>query len=263
MRQKPKKSLGQNFLIDRNIQDKIIQSCDLDKNDTVLEIGPGRGEISELLLPRVKKLISVEIDRQLCAILKDKFSNYSNFKLINADILETDLSLLAGRKKLKIIANLPYYISTPIITHLIQHRKSISEIFLTLQKELAQRLTGEAGSKNYGAFSCFIQFYTQVQILFPIHNSSFWPKPKVDSRFIKLGVLARTKIKVRNEDLLFKIIRLAFNQRRKMLKNNLSRMFPESEIISCLESIDINIHTRAEDLSLSDFAKLAESLDDK
>ena len=174
MRPKPKKSLGQNFLVDKNIQEKIIQSGNLKKSDVVLEIGPGRGELTSLLLERVKKVIAVEIDSSLCAILRDKFSGYQNFELINQDILKFVIrDFIKNDKKLKVIANLPYYISTPIITHLFEHREVIKEIYLTLQKELASRLTTGPGSKEYGSISCFIQFYSDAQILFPIKNTSF------------------------------------------------------------------------------------------
>jgi len=261
MRPKPKKSLGQNFLVDKNIQEKIIQSGNLKKSDVVLEIGPGRGELTSLLLERVKKVIAVEIDSSLCAILRDKFSGYQNFELINQDILKFVIrDFIKNDKKLKVIANLPYYISTPIITHLFEHREVIKEIYLTLQKELASRLTTGPGSKEYGSISCFIQFYSDAQILFPIKNTSFWPAPKVDSCFLKLKILSKPKVKVSDEQLFFRFIRAAFNQRRKSLKNSLGSLLPEPLLKDCLKSARLKPNLRAEDLSLFDFAHLANCL---
>lgn len=253
MRHKPKKSLGQNFLIDRSIREKIIQASDLKKNDTVLEIGPGRGEISEGLLKSVKKLIAVEIDPSLCAALKDKFSTRANFELINADILKIDLSKLSpGAGKIKVIANLPYYISTPAIIHLLKYKKHIREIYLTLQKEVAQRICAAPGTKAYGAFSCFAQFHSQPEILFEIKNTSFWPRPKVDSCFIRLKALNKPRLKIADEERFFRIIRTAFNQRRKQLKNSLKKILPTE----AFKQAGINPNSRAENLSLADFARL-------
>lgn len=257
---KPRKGLGQNFLIDKNIQVKIIQACNLDKDDIVLEIGPGRGELTQVLLGKVKKVIAVEIDKELCELLSSKFSSSKNFELINQDILKTtlvDLRGLQGLGKLKVIANIPYYISTPIIAHLLRYKESIEVIYLSLQKELAKRLIACPGSKVYGAFSCFAQFYSQPKILFPIKNSSFWPKPKVDSSFVELKILSAPKVKVKDEESFFKIIRLAFTQRRKVLKNSLRKLAPEKKLIHCLNRLGIPQTVRAEALSLEDFAQLA------
>lgn len=279
---KPKKSLGQNFLVDKNIREKIIQSAHLKKSDIVLEVGPGRGELTSLLLDKVKKAVAVEIDSGLCAILKDSFSAYRNFELINQDILKFNIADIflhpqgaavcrgathcslgvngVGNKKLKVIANLPYYISTPIITHLFKQRGVIKEIFLTLQKELAWRLISCPGSKAYGAISCFVQFYSDIHILFPIKNTSFWPPPKVDSCFLKLKILSQPKVKVSDEQLFFKFIRAAFNQRRKSLKNSLGLLLPQPLLKDCLKSARLKPSLRAEDLSLADFANLTNCL---
>lgn len=257
MRPKPKKSLGQNFLVDKNIQKKIIQSANLKKSDIVLEIGPGRGELTSFLLEKVRKVIAVEIDPGLCAILRDKFFAYKNFELINQDILKFNIrDFIQKGKKLKVVANLPYYISTPIIAHLFEHRELIKEIYLTLQKELASRLTTGPGSKEYGSISCFIQFYSDAKILFPIKNTSFSPPPKVDSSFLKLKIHSKPKVKVSDEQLFFKLIRSAFNQRRKSLKNSLSSLLPEPLLTDCLKSVKLKSCLRAENLFLSDFARL-------
>lgn len=257
MQPKPKKSLGQNFLVDKNIQEKIIQACNLRKSDSVLEIGPGRGEITEYLICRVKKVIAIEIDKELCGILGQRFQNAKNFELLHQDILKTDLS---GYKNLKVIANIPYYISTPIISRLIDYKGSIKAIYLSVQKELAQRLIACCGSKVYGAYSCFVQFYTQPKILFTIKNSSFWPQPKVDSCFVELRILPKPRYKVKNEELLFKVIRLGFNQRRKLLKNSLAKIASQEKLLGCFKKLALPQNSRAEDLPLADFAKLADCL---
>lgn len=258
---KPRKSLGQNFLIDKNIQAKIIRACDLSGNDTILEIGPGRGEITQHLLARAGKVIAVEIDRILYQGLKEKFGSFKNLELLNADILKLSLSGLCGLrggKELKVIANIPYYISSPIITYLLSYGRLFGEIYLTLQKEFAERLTACPGNKGYGSFSCFAQFYTKPKLLFTIPSSAFWPRPKVDSCLARLEVLDEPSVKVRKKELFFKIIRAGFNQRRKLFKNNLSRLFPHPQAASCLNKLGLDEKVRAEDLSLSDFAKIAD-----
>lgn len=263
MRPKPRKRLGQNFLIDKNIQEKIVNSCNLQESDVVLEIGPGRGELTRLLLAKAKKVFAVEIDKELCGLLSSKFSSSSNFELINQDILKislVDLRGLQGLGKLKVIANIPYYISTPIIAHLLRYKESIEAIYISLQKELAKRLTALPGNKDYGAFSCFVQFYSQPKILFPIKNSSFWPKPKVDSSFVELKILSAPKVKVKDEESFFKIVRLAFSQRRKVLKNSLVKMVEGDKLIAHLKLLGMKENARAEDLSLKDFARLADCL---
>lgn len=258
---KPRKSLGQNFLIDKNIQAKIIRGCNLRKEDIVLEIGPGRGELTQYLLKQAAKVIAVEIDKNLYQALKEKFSSFKNLELLNTDILKLDLSGLlprTGAGKLKVIANIPYYISSPIITHLLRHSESVGEIYLTLQKEFAERLTAHPGGKDYGALSCFAQFYTRPKALFTISSGAFWPRPKVDSCFVRLETLDEPSVKVKNEQLFFKIIRAGFNQRRKLLKNNLSRIFPQPQAAGCIDKLGLDENVRAEDLSLSDFAKIAD-----
>lgn len=261
MHPKPKKRLGQNFLTDKNIQEKIIKACKLKKTDIILEIGSGRGEITQHLLKDAKRVIAVEIDKELCELLTSKFSSSANFELLNQDILKTNLVDLRGQQglgRLKVIANIPYYISTPIIAHLLDYNESIEVIYLTLQKELAVRLTAGPGNKSYGAFSCFVQFCARPKILFSIKPSSFWPRPKVDSCFVELKILPEPKVRVKSETFFFKLIRLAFNQRRKFLKNNLARIFPQSKVMGCFKETGLDADIRAENLSLSDFAKISD-----
>lgn len=259
---RPRKSLGQNFLIDKNIQAKIIRVCNLNKADIVLEIGPGRGELTQYLIKQAGKVIAVELDRNLYQGLKEKFGSFKNLELLNTDILKLNLSGLCGRTgggRLKVVANIPYYISTPIITHLLSHGKNVEEIYLTLQKEFAKRLIARPGNKDYGAFSCFVQFYTRPEALFSIPSSAFWPSPKVNSCFVRLEILDKPLVKVKNEEIFFKIIRAGFNQRRKLLKNNLSRIFPLPQAVSCLGKLGLDENLRAEDLTLLDFAKIADN----
>lgn len=253
----PKKSLGQNFLIDKNIQNKLVECCCLDRTQTVLEIGPGRGEITQLMVDKVKRLFIVEIDKRLCDALREKFSSRDNLEIINCDILKIDLSKYHD---LTIIGNLPYYISTPIISHLIRYKASINKMFFTLQKELGQRLLATCGSKDYGSFSCFVQFHTKLKLLFTIKNSSFWPKPKVDSCFLELQMLKKPPYYVTNEDYFFQFLRTAFNPRRKLLKNNLNKLYSQNKIVSIFKKSKLRTNVRAENLSLKDFVSLYNKL---
>jgi 16S rRNA (adenine1518-N6/adenine1519-N6)-dimethyltransferase len=255
MHQKPKKSLGQNFLVDQNIQNKIVNSCDLKPTEVILEVGAGRGELTKLLAPRVQRLVAVEIDRSLCRELAD----IRNATVLNRDILKLDLNKHFRNKKVKIkvIGNIPYYISSPIIEHLLQYRKRILAIFLTVQKEFAQRVVAAPGSKVYGSLSCFVQYYAEPKILFTISKNSFYPAPKVDSAFIQLKVRPKTALSGRKEKLLFRIIRASFNQRRKTLRNSLSGLLDPSKLDSFFKSERVSPDTRPEDLTLKSFIKLA------
>ncbi len=254
---KPKKNLGQNFLIDKNIQNKIISCIELASTDTVLEIGPGEGAITGLLCQNAAKVFAVEIDRNLCAFLTGKFAKLENISIINADILKFDLRSLPPGDKLKVIGNIPYYITTPIIEHLLFYSERIEEIYLTVQKEFAQRMIAAAGSKVYGSFSCFVQYYTEPEILFLIKKNSFHPAPQVDSCFLRLKLRREPPVKVKNEKTLFKIIRTGFQQRRKTLKNSLEELIPADKLDKFFQEYDLNPKIRPEDLSLQDFANLA------
>lgn len=249
-----KKRLSQSFLIDKNIARKIIQYCELKKTDSVLEIGSGRGELTVDLAKKVKKLIAVEIDKGLCDILRGKLKDLNNVEIICGDILKYRLP----KGKLKVIGNLPYRIATPIIVYLIENRSKISHIFITLQKELAERFTASPGSKDYGSFSLFVQYYTEPEILFDIKGTCFWPPPKVDSVFLRLNLRRRPKYLVKDQDSLFKIIRKAFSQRRKMLKNSLRDLFPKEEIDKVFEELGLIPSVRPEELSITDFCRITE-----
>lgn len=255
----PKKSLGQNFLFDQNIQRKIIAACQLKAADEVLEIGAGRGDLTRLIAPAVKKIYAVEIDQNLVAFLKERLKGYAQVEIIQRDILKFDLNKYFSRNKakIKVIGNIPYYITTPIIANLLKYRRLIDTIFLTLQKEVAERITATSGTSSYGAFSCFVQYYTQAKILFRIKKTSFYPAPKVDSCFLQLKVRAHPRVCVKDEGLFFEIIRTSFQQRRKTLRNSLKRRVAEKKLELFFKKYGIKPDIRPQDLSLEDFARLA------
>ncbi len=251
-----KKRLGQNFLIDKNIVRKIIDSCELKKRDSVLEIGAGRGELTLDIAERVKRLITVEVDKNLCEILKMKLKNFRNVEVVCKDILKYEFK--EGRWK--VIGNLPYKISTPILTYLINNRFKITQIFISLQKELAQRLTASPGNKDYGAFTLFTQYYTEPKILFSIKKTCFFPSPEVDSAFLRLNLRKELEFSPKNESLLFKIVKKVFSQRRKMLKNSLEDLFQKDMIKRTFEELRLALNVRPEELSLADFCRITDLL---
>jgi len=258
MHLKPKKNLGQNFLVDKNIQRKIINACELKPSDNVLEIGAGRGELTRLITDNVDKVYALEIDKYLCRILQDNLKGYSNIKIINQDILTFNLKkhFRKLKNKIKVIGNIPYYITTSIIEHLLRFRDKVDTVFILVQKEFAARITATPGSKDYGSFSCFVQYYTTAKKLFFIKKTCFHPIPKVDSAFLLLKINHEPQIKTKNERLLFKIIRAAFNKRRKTLRNSLKGVISQQRLGAFFNKYNIDRNTRPEDLSLSDFANL-------
>ncbi|MCM8770558.1 MAG: 16S rRNA (adenine(1518)-N(6)/adenine(1519)-N(6))-dimethyltransferase RsmA [Candidatus Omnitrophica bacterium] len=260
MHAKPKKRLGQVFLVNRRIQDRIIEAANLRPGDRVLEIGPGKGELTSKLICRVKKLVVVEIDRDLCERLKESFKNKKNIKVVNQDILKFNISDYFKKGKIKIIGNIPYYISTAIIEYLLSQRNRIEVAYLMLQKEFARRLVARAQDKDRSSLSCFVQFYTEPEILFYVKKGNFWPHPRVDSAFVKLKIRPEPIFSVKNEKIFFKIIRTSFSQRRKTLRNSLSNIVPEEKLKAFFETFGINPNVRAQELGLEDFAHLANSI---
>jgi 16S rRNA (adenine1518-N6/adenine1519-N6)-dimethyltransferase len=256
----PKKSLGQNFLIDKNIQTKIICACDLTKDDIVLEIGAGKGDLTGELAQKARKVYALEIDQRLYPFLQQALGAYDNCQLLKGDILKFDLDKFLQnnniRQKIKVIGNIPYYISSPIIEQLIKYRQRISTAFITVQKEFGRRVRAPAGSKEYGSFSCFTQYYCQCRILFEIKRNSFKPAPNVDSCFLYLKFRDKPPVSVRDEEMFFKLIRTAFNQRRKTLRNSLENLADQEKLGEFLLQAGINKNIRPEDLSLEEFAKL-------
>ena len=249
----PKKYLGQNFLIDQNIKHKIIAACELQTDDIVLEIGPGLGVLTEETAPHVKQLFAIETDPTLAKELQNKFKG-SNINVIQADFLKYPLNSLPPH--LKVIGNLPYYISTPIMERIIMNPIYFDCIYATLQYELGQRLRAKVNSKEYGAFTCFVQYYMDVKMLFKVKNTSFKPVPNVHSSFLKFTRKKEQNLKTHNETLLFKIIRCAFQQRRKTIVNALSNMESPEKIKQILKSLGINEKGRAENLTLEDYIQI-------
>lgn len=255
---KPKKSLGQNFLVDKNIQRKIIDACALKPSDIVLEIGSGRGELTQYLALKAREVFALELDAQLSQALKDKFKDFANVEIIKQDILKLNLNKYFAKCKtqVKVIGNIPYYITTPIIEHLLKYKGKIGVIFLTVQKEFGQRITALAGSKIYGAFSCFMQYHTKPKIIFMIKKNSFFPSPKVDSCFLRLDIRPKAPFRLKDEGLLFKIIRAAFNQRRKTLRNSLKGVILPEKLNDFFKEYNIDPNIRPEALTVRDFATL-------
>lgn len=260
MHPKPKKRLGQVFLVNTSIQDKIIEAVNLTKTGRVLEIGPGKGQMSRKIANSAKELVVVEIDKELCDLLKDDFKGIRNIKIVNENILKLDIAQYFKKGKFKVIGNIPYYITTPIIEHLFKYLNRIDEIYLMVQKEFAKRLVVLPKDKGRSALSCFAQFYTEPEILFLVKRGSFRPMPKVDSAFVKLGVRKEPAVKVKDRDLFFKVIRASFQQRRKTLRNSLKGIVPSERLSTFFLASKINPNIRPEDLSLQAFADLANSI---
>ena len=250
---------GQSFLVDPHLQKKIIQALNINSTDEIIEIGPGLGALTEDLASRANKVIAVEKDRGMVRVLEQSLSKYSNLKIINQDILKVDLSHLFKRQ-VKVVGNLPYYITTPIIGSLLEAGvKSFSDIFITVQHEVAKRLVAKQNHKDYSSLSVFIRYFTQPTMLFTIPRKAFYPQPRVDSVFMHLRLLKRPAVSVKDEEQFFKIVHRAFGQRRKTIVNSLSAKLGKEEkekIEQALKTQGIERRLRAENLSLSDFAKI-------
>src|SRR5699024_4418281 len=219
------KSLGQNFLVDGNIVRKICEEGNITKEDNVLEIGPGIGTLTEELSLRAKKVVAIELDDKLLPILSNTLKDYSNVEIIHGDVLKVNLKKIIEEKfnagDIKVVANLPYYITTPIIGRLIEEELGLDSIIVMVQKEVADRIIATPGNKDFSSLSVFVQYYTDPEIILKVPKSVFMPRPKVDSAVLKLN-LKKEKINLENKELFFKIVKLAFNQRRKTLVNSLN-----------------------------------------
>lgn len=253
----PKKSFGQNFLINKGIQERIVRNCKIDEKETILEIGPGKGAITKVLSREANKVIAIEKDSQLAELLKQAFQN-TNVEIIESDILTFDFSSLP--KGIKAVGNLPYNIATPIIEKIITNNDIFTDLFITVQLEYGLRLVSKPNLKTYGPLSCFIQYHCEPTFLFEIKNTAFNPKPKIKSCFIHLKILKTPSVKTTDEKLFFKLIKTAFNQRRKNLLNSLSSISNKEEIKTLLDKLGIDNNKRAENLTLQEFAKLTNSL---
>lgn len=258
------KGLGQNFLLDPVVLDKIADAADIDEG--VLEIGPGFGVLTKRLCETGKKVVSVEIDKRLIPVLDFTLSEFDNVKIIEKDILKTDINTLIdeefGDKKISIAANLPYYITTPIITKLIEEKLPIKNIVVMVQKEVAERIVAMPGKKDYGAISVLCRYYTNPRIVTIVPKSSFYPAPKVDSAVLCMEVQDNPNVAVLDEKLFFRVVRGAFAQRRKTLLNCLSSAFscPKDKLSEILLSVGIEPTIRGEKLGLSEFGKIADAL---
>lgn len=262
------KKFGQNFLIDTHVLDKIIQSANITKDDMVLEIGPGIGTMTQYLAQAAGKVIAVEIDKNLIPILEDTLSGYDNVRVINEDVLKLDLKKLADEenngKPVKVVANLPYYITTPIIMGLFENEVPVESITVMVQKEVADRMQTGPGNKDYGALSLAVQYYADPYIVANVPPNCFMPRPKVGSAVIRLERYENPPVTVKDEKLMFRLIRASFNQRRKTLANGLKNSpeldYTKEEIEAAIEALGRGASIRGEALTLEEFAKLADLL---
>lgn len=262
------KKFGQNFLIDGHVLNKIIAAADITKEDFVLEIGPGIGTMTQYLSEAAGKVLAVEIDKMLIPILQDTLAGYGNVEILNEDILKVDIAALVeeknGGKPIRVVANLPYYITTPIIMGLLEQRVPVKSITVMVQKEVAQRMQAQPGSKDYGALSLAVQYYCDPYIAANVPPNCFIPRPKVGSAVIRLTTHEEPPVKTAHEQLMFRIIRASFNQRRKTLANGLRNApeldFTKEEIAAAIEALGVPAGVRGETLTLAQFARLADIL---
>lgn len=264
---KPKKTLGQNFLIDNNIKAKMLNSINLTKEDLVIEVGPGLGVLTYDIAKLVKYVVAYEIDTQLVKVLNEIFNNFPNVKIINQDILKSDVDNCSFADieydKLKVIANLPYYITTPIIFKLLESNLKIHQIMVMVQKEVADRIVAIPGSKDYGVLSVAIRYFSEPKVVMNVSSKCFYPEPKVKSSIVLLNVHKERNFAIINREYFFKFIKAAFGMRRKTLVNALSNSpkfnFQKGDIEKILENSGINHRIRGEELSFLQFIELSNS----
>ena len=262
------KKFGQNFLIDTHVLDKIIAAANITKDDLVLEVGPGIGTMTQYLCEHARQVVAVEIDKNLIPILNDTLSEYDNVKVINADILKVDINKIAqeenGGRPIKVVANLPYYITTPIIMGLFESHVPIENITVMVQKEVADRMQVGPGTKDYGALSLAVQYYAEPYIVANVPPNCFMPRPKVGSAVIRLTSHEQVPVEVKDEAFMFRLIRASFNQRRKTLVNGLNNSpevnVPKEAILEALEKMGMSPTVRGETFSLEQFAELSNLL---
>ena len=260
-----KKRYGQNFLIDKRVLERIIEGSEITKEDTVLEIGPGIGTLTQALCEAAGRVIAVEIDKDMLPLLGENLADYDNYEIVNEDILKVDLaSLLGDGTRVKVAANLPYYITTPIIMQLLENKLPIASITVMVQKEVADRMQAKPGGKDYGALTLAVQYYSEAEIIANVPPNCFIPRPGVDSAVIRLSCYDKPPVQAEDEKKLFEIIKAAFAQRRKTLANAL-RNYPglrlsREEIEAALTEMGLGIDIRGERLSLKEFAKLTDLL---
>ncbi len=264
------KKLGQNFLIDENVIDKIVDTSDLSNEDLVIEIGPGLGTLTSKLLEKAGKVLCVELDEKMVTILKERFFMYKNFEIIKEDILKVDLAEIIRTnkeeeniKRVKVVANLPYYITTPIIMKLLEEKLDIESITVMIQKEVADRLTAVPGERNSGAITYTVYYFAEANEILTVPKTSFLPEPEVNSEVIKLKLRKDPIIKVNDEKKLFSLIKLAFMQRRKTLLNSITNSdtsISKQQLEKILNELNIDLRVRGENLRLEQFAQIAEKI---
>lgn len=262
------KKFGQNFLIDTHVLDKIISAAEITKDDLVVEIGPGIGTMTQYLACAAREVVAIEIDKMLIPILQDTLSGFDNVTVINEDVLKVDLNKLAeeknGGRPVKVVANLPYYITTPIIMGLFENHVPLHSITIMVQKEVADRMSVGPGTKDYGALSLAVQYYAEPYLVANVPQNCFMPRPKIGSAVIRLTVHENPPVTVRDEKLMFRIIRASFNQRRKTLANGLNNSpelhFTKEQIAQAIETLGLSPSIRGEALDLAQFAALADTL---
>ncbi|KHE71576.1 16S rRNA (adenine(1518)-N(6)/adenine(1519)-N(6))-dimethyltransferase RsmA [Halobacillus sp. BBL2006] len=264
-----KKSLGQNFLIDVNILKNIIDHAGIDSSAGAIEIGPGIGALTEQLAQSADKVVAFEIDQRLLPILEETLSDYDNVDIINQDILKADVQEVVKRhfkpgQPIRVVANLPYYITTPILMKLLMDRLPIDSITVMIQKEVADRMAAEPNTKSYGSLSIAVQYYTEARVAMNVPKTVFMPQPNVDSSVLHLEMRSAPPVQVKDEDFFFDLVKASFGQRRKTLMNNLARHFKgkmdKEELREKLDRVDIDPKRRGESLTMQEFAKLADCL---
>ena len=263
------KSLGQNFLIDDNIVDKIVAGAGIGPSDKIIEVGPGIGTLTREMASRAGALMAVEIDKNLIPILADTLGDFENVKIVNEDIIKADIRGLIDENlsggPVKLVANLPYYITTPIIMRLLEEDINVTDIVVMVQKEVAERMNAQPGGKDFGALSVAVQFYCDTEIVAKVPRHLFVPQPNVDSIVIALRVRPERKYRVDSEDLFFKVVKAAFGQRRKTLLNSIASMgnLSKDMVKEALEEAGIDPKRRGETLSLDEFANLSNVIGNK
>lgn len=256
------KSLGQNFLTDESVPHDIVNGAEVNKDDLVIEIGPGVGTLTTQLLNRAKRVIAIELDDKLIPILQEELGDNPNFQLIHNDALKVDFEQLIGEEKhVKLVANLPYYVTTPIIVNLLKNKYNFKSLTIMIQKEVAERMDAEPNCKEYGSLSLLVQYYCDTKIIRKVAPSSFMPRPKVESIVIRLDRLEEPRVKVKDENLMFEIIRNSFNMRRKTLWNGVKNMGVDKEdLMKAFEEAGVDPKRRGETLSLEEFARLSDCI---
>lgn len=268
-----KKSFGQNFLTDTNILQKIVDTAEIDKHVNVIEIGPGIGALTEFLAENAAEVMAFEIDERLMPILADTLQEFENVKIINEDILKSDLQARIKEFSnpelpIKVVANLPYYITTPILMHLIESRIPFSEFVVMMQREVADRISAQPNSKSYGSLSIAVQYYMTAKVAFIVPRTVFVPAPNVDSAILKMTRRDKPAVEVKDEPFFFRVSKASFTHRRKTLWNNLTSCFGKSDEIKtrleiALNNADLSPNVRGEALDLQEFSRLSESLYDE